>query len=590
MGYHKEVKRMSKIIVVPVTLELDGVTFTDSWRLPAITVEEMNILHDGFIDQFGSGVQNLFDATGAPSSVCTWIFENMRLGDSRISFYYDTARSGAYALSLVEIFKRYFPIFDENKNYYDFVSRYITYTENAHYRNFNVNASNQFGSVNNLSLTTARPDVIDSGYNIFSISSGGGFVYASHLTGRDDFFLSMSEYVIDDNDNIIGEIPIVFEGYGSADTIGAYVYPQLLVPNEYNGISTFAGTLREFVTLGNYVVMDDDPYSLGGNSGAGGGTGTFSDGGTPVGIPSLPTLSAVDTGFITLYNPSESQLQALASYMWSGPFDLDTYKKIFADPMNAILGLSIVPVDVPAGTVNSVKVGNIDTGITMTTARGQYVSVDCGYVSLPEHWGAYLDFDPYTKLDLYLPYIGIRPVSADCIIGKSTHIVYHVDILSGACSCYVAVNGAVLYTFIGQCSASIPITGDNWTNVINGTLSIAGAVGSMVATGGASAPMAISTIASTSVNAMKPSIEKSGAMSGTGGMLSGQTPYFIVTRPEQALPVSQNHFTGYPSFINRKLEDLNGYTEIELIHLENIPATSEELSEIETLLKGGVIL
>ena len=37
------------------------------------------------------------------------------------------------------------------------------------------------------------------------------------------------------------------------------------------------------------------------------------------------------------------------------------------------------------------------------------------------------------------------------------------------------------------------------------------------------------------------------------------------------------------------LGDCNGYTEVEEIHLENISATENEISEIENLLKTGVI-
>ena len=334
---------------------------------------------------------------------------------------------------------------------------------------------------------------------------------------------------------------------------------------------------------------DNDPYNPGGNSGTGGGTGTFDGTGDNVNIPSLPTLSAADTGFITLFNPSMEQLKNLANYMWSSGFDIETFKKLFADPMDCILGLSIVPVAVPNGEASSVSVGNISTGISMTKAASQYVEVDCGTLDIKEYWGSYLDYDPFTKAEIYLPYIGTHPIAVDDIMNKSVHVVYHVDILSGACTAYVKCGDSVLYTFIGQCSSSIPVTGNDWTNVINGVLSIAGAVGSMVATGGASAPMALGTIASTAVNSMKPSVEKSGSMSGTGGMLAVQTPYLILTRPRQALPASQNKFTGYPSFITEKLDSLSGYTEIESVHLENIAATESELSEIENLLKMGVL-
>lgn len=335
---------------------------------------------------------------------------------------------------------------------------------------------------------------------------------------------------------------------------------------------------------------DNDPYNKGGNSSTGGGTGKFDGTGDNVDFPSLPTVSSVDTGFISLYNPSIDQLKTLANYLWGSAFDISTWKKIFADPMDAILGMSVVPVAVPDGPLTEVTVGNIGTGVSMTKAISQYVEVDCGTLNVEEYWGSYLDYDPYTKAEIYLPYIGTHPLSVDDIMNKSVHVKYHVDILSGSCCAYIKCGGSVMYSFVGQCSCSIPITGNDWTNVINGALSIAASIGTMVATGGASAPMAAATIASTAVNSMKPSVEKSGSMGGMGGMLGVQTPYLILTRPRQSLPKHQNAFMGYPSFITMSLGDCSGYTEVENVHLENVPATGPELSEIENLLKGGVIL
>lgn len=353
-----------------------------------------------------------------------------------------------------------------------------------------------------------------------------------------------------------------------------------------------------------------DPFSNGGTTeGTGGpsggsGGGNFDHTSDPIDIPSLPTLSAVDTGFITLFNPSAAQLRDLATYMWSNPlFDLDAWKKIFADPMDAILGLSIVPVNVPSGSAAPVTVGNISTGVSMTKATAQYVEVDCGSLNVSEFWGAYLDYAPYTKCEINLPYCGIHPIDIDDIMGKTVTVKYHIDILSGACTAFVKCGDSVLYEFVGQCAASIPITGDNWTNVINGVMQIAASVGSMVATGGLAAPVtganavesvgkavAIDASIASTIMSMKPAIEKSGSLGGVGGMLATQKPYLILSRPRQALPVNQNTFTGYPSYITFVLSDLSGYTEIESIHLENVPATSAELDEIITLLKGGVIL
>lgn len=335
----------------------------------------------------------------------------------------------------------------------------------------------------------------------------------------------------------------------------------------------------------------NDPYAPGDITDKDGGNGDFDATSDPVDIPPLPTISATDTGFLTLFNPSLSNIRDLAAYMWANPlFDVNAYKKILANPMDAILGLSIVPCAVPASTSKNVTVGNIPTGVSMPVCDSQYLSIDCGSINVNEYWGAYLDYSPYTKAELYLPYCGIHPIDIDDVMGKAVKVVYHVDILTGACVAYVKCGDSVLYSYIGQCASSIPVSGSDWTNMINGIINASTAIGSMAATGGLTAPMAASTIATTAVNTIKPSIERSGSLSGTGGIMGNQVPYLILTRPQQALPELQNQFSGYPSFISSYLGDLVGYTEVDSIHLEGIPATGAELNEIESILKGGVIL
>ena len=391
---------------------------------------------------------------------------------------------------------------------------------------------------------------------------------------------------------------------------GAGAYTSNLIPPSAN---TFGLTVMNVSQAGNYTgnqirldvptslypvfrgskpyLPTNDPYAPGDVTDKDGGNGDFDDTSDPVDIPPLPTISAVDTGFMTLFNPSLTDIKSLASYMWSDPlFDVNAYKKILANPMDAILGLAIVPCTIPASTSKSVTVGNLPTGVSMPVCDSQYIEVDCGSITVNEHWGAYLDYSPYTKAELYLPYCGIHPIDIDDIMGKTVHVVYHVDILTGACIAYVKCGDSVLYSYIGQCSTSIPVTGTDWTNMVNGVLNATTAIGSMAATGGLTAPMAVSTVASTVINTVKPSMERSGSLSGTGGMMGNQTPYLILTRPRQALPELQNHFIGYPSFITAYLGDLTGYTEVESIHLEGITATEAELKEIESILKGGVIL
>ena len=358
-----------------------------------------------------------------------------------------------------------------------------------------------------------------------------------------------------------------------------------------SAVTEIPAAILPIFTNGKVYIPSNDPYKEGGISDTDGGNGDFDATSEPVDIPPLPTISATDTGFLTLFNPSLTNIRDLAAYMWANPlFDVNAYKKILANPMDAILGLSIVPCAIPATSSKNVTVGNIPTGVSMPVCDSQYLSIDCGSINVREYWGAYLDYSPYTKAELYLPYCGIHPIDIDDIMGKAVKVVYHVDILTGACVAYVKCGDSVLYSYIGQCASSIPVSGSDWTNMINGIINASTAIGSMAATGGLTAPMAASTIATTAVNTIKPSIERSGSLSGTGGIMGNQIPYLILTRPRQALPELQNQFSGYPSFISSYLGDLVGYTEVDSIHLEGIPATGAELNEIESILKGGVIL
>lgn len=370
----------------------------------------------------------------------------------------------------------------------------------------------------------------------------------------------------------------------------SYTTTRTIYSNSNNILQNYLTNLFGDADEPEQVQADDaDPYDPGGETEPGGGTGDFDDDSDEIEFPDDPALSAVDTGFLTLFNPSLSQLNDLANFMWGSIFDVENWKKIFANPMDAILGLSMVPVSVPNGGTGTVKVGNIDTGVSMTKAAKQFVNVDCGTINVKEYWGAYLDYSPFTKAEIFLPFIGTHMINIDDIMGKAVHVKYKVDILSGACVVNIKCGGAILYSYSGQCAATIPITGRDWTQTLSSALSVAGNVLSVAASQGMTAPMSAANIAQSAVNAIKPNIQKTGNISGMAGIMGIQKPYIILTRPRQALPKKQNTYTGYPSFITAKLSKCDGYTEVEKIHLDSTSATQDEIKEIETLLDKGVI-
>lgn len=339
-------------------------------------------------------------------------------------------------------------------------------------------------------------------------------------------------------------------------------------------------------------IVSEDPYNPGGFTDKEGGTGTFDGTSTPIDFPPLPTISVSDTGFVNIYNPTLTQLQNLATFMWTNPlFDLSQWRALFANPMQAILSLAILPVAIPNGGTRTIKVGNISTDVSMTLAAQQFIEFDCGSLNINEYWGSYLDYSPFTRLSIFLPFVGYRDLNIDECMNKTLQVKYYIDIFTGACSAFIKCGSSVLYNFSGNCAFNVPISGTDFSSVVNGVLSAVSTGVTALATGGESA--AFGAVASMSADVMnaKPHVQKGGSMGGNAGFLGHRTPYLILIRPRQAVPQNQNEFLGYPSFITADLANVTGYTEVINIFLQDgFTATENELNEIKRLLSEGVIL
>ena len=338
-------------------------------------------------------------------------------------------------------------------------------------------------------------------------------------------------------------------------------------------------------------VGEYDPYSGAGESEPGAENATFDFDSTNIDFGTPPTITAA--GMVELYIPSTSDLASLAQYLWAGSFDPDNFKKLFADPMDAIIGLQIVPVTATeiGTTPDTLYVGNISTGLSMPKASRQYVPVDCGSLSIPRRLGSYLDYSPHTEMQLYLPYIGFVDISPDDCMGGTISVKYLVDIIGGTCVAQVKCNDHVLYEYAAACSCQVPVSAGQYQNIVLG--SVRGAVGlvsGILGAAGGGLLSGLSEAADAALSMTKPKIQRSGGFGGSSGLMGHQTPYIIYTVPRLIVPGRQNNFIGYPSYITRTLGDLTGYTQIDSIHLSGIPASQSEQAEIEQLLQEGVYL
>lgn len=313
--------------------------------------------------------------------------------------------------------------------------------------------------------------------------------------------------------------------------------------------------------------------------------------------PSKPSGNISASSLYTIWNPSQAQLNNLASFLWSTDF-VDTIKKILQSPMDALISLALFPVTPPTDGTHSIALGYIDSGVSAPRVSDQFMTVQTSGLVVPHKYNSYLDYAPYTRAEIFLPFIGFCPLNINDIMGKSVDVTYNIDLLSGVCTAIVHANTQSLYSYSGNMAMFLPLSAGNWARMLTPIFGMVGGVTSMAAgIGGVmgGAPLLSSTSiavrgAESIGNLDGNSVSRSGGISGNAGIMGDYQPFIVVTRPINDKPTTYDNNIGQTYNKSAQLGTLSGFTIVEEAHIEGINATDAEKQEIESLLKEGVIL
>lgn len=301
-------------------------------------------------------------------------------------------------------------------------------------------------------------------------------------------------------------------------------------------------------------------------------------GSSPTVVPPVGKASSL----WSIYNPTLEQVNQFGSWLWSSNF-VEQLKKVFSDPMQAIIGLHKVYSPVQTSGQGTIKCGYLDSGVPSKLVSEQYVTVDCGSVDLQEYFGNVFDYHPYTEVSIYLPFIGVRHLDPSDVMRSTISVTYHIDVLTGACLAEVNVQrdaaGGTLYTFSGDAAVRYPVSSGSYMGIVSGLIGVATSVVSgnlLPALGG--------------VTRLHTNVDRSGSFTGNAGAMGSKIPYLIISRPQTAMADQFETLSGYPSNTFTPLSACKGFTQVKYCHVENLNATDAEKQEIEQLLKEGVIL
>jgi len=314
------------------------------------------------------------------------------------------------------------------------------------------------------------------------------------------------------------------------------------------------------------------------------------------------------------------KFQDLQEYLMSTTFIKDI-KLLFTNPSDYIVSARIYPIRLNILLQqylyeDTIHIGNISaTDLTNYKYSRENNLVQCGIIAsykFEEYFKSFLDYEPFTKIQVYLPYYDFVDIDVNMYMGKQLDIGLNVDLSTGLGLYYFMVDDNVVETYNAKFGIEIPLSNSNANEIarnmlltgLNVTKQIVGVSADYSYKSGLkstsknigvyeTATMGQLGIGSTIdfINTNQKKFLKSSQPSGFLDFTKPQSCYLIISRPNIQRPSNYNHTIGRPSGKTSYLYDLKGFTIVDEIHLDGFNnATQSELNEIETLLKSGVIL
>ena len=139
-------------------------------------------------------------------------------------------------------------------------------------------------------------------------------------------------------------------------------------------------------------------------------------------------------------------------------------------PIQCIVSLDKYPINnIPTGTQaehiplgkTTVPNGAIGKPLTRTTMEFNFSSVDI----FPRFGGCFLDYEPYTHYELYVPFCGTTEINASDILGHKLSVIEIVDFTTGTITAYIMADNLAINTVSGNCAITIPLSGTDTTMV-----------------------------------------------------------------------------------------------------------------------------
>lgn len=305
-------------------------------------------------------------------------------------------------------------------------------------------------------------------------------------------------------------------------------------------------------------------------------------------IPNKPTLTLHNSGVRT-YVLDSQQMHDFTQWLWTSDWQ-DNIKKIRSNPMENIINIGLIDTSIPSSS-STIIVGNISTAISAGETDA-FIDIDCGSITIPEYYGNYADFEPFSNYKIYLPKIGFVNLPTDEIINNTITITYRIELSTGEGICIIEIyntrdNFKYIYNILPcQCVSTLPLTASDNTQRITSTINMVQGIAGGILHGNPTSIAESSINGALNVALSKNPTEIYGKVGNMGALMSNKKPFVVGTCTNIVVPNEYGKNNGYLTYKTFQINSLSGYCKALNYHA-NFEAPKDCLVEIENILNSG---
>ena len=320
-----------------------------------------------------------------------------------------------------------------------------------------------------------------------------------------------------------------------------------------------------------------------------------------IGLPPDPIFSTADTGFMHIYRISSGVLSTLGQYLFPSPFNITDVTSAlraiagifgYRDSIQYIVDLHAIPVQPTVGSNDYIKIGALSTDISAPVCSSDYVTFDCGSLSLEENFHNFLDY--LTKAKLFLPFVGFVDINPEYWIGGTIQVKYKFNIVDGSFMAYVLstsgksnLSNSIIGQYGGSACLHMPVIAASYGALASGLVQGAGQLAGLTPQG--TVVGAIS--GAVSGGQQQPQMAQSNNYNASTSYMGVRRPYLLIERMVPSFSRLYPHDKGLPCNVVHSLSEVHGFTQIEDIDLSGLPgASADEIRELKDMLAAGVYL